>query len=205
MDLPARPTISYEDITTPVTWPPSAHPRADDRGENGRPAKRGKWSKRGGWTSNTHRQTHPHWDEPGEQQPVVSYDSVSPAPSADPSVFSTNRPDPNGVSHVQSSSPFIQASSLGTAKSRKRSNKKSKNKIPKTISLADAGLWDDKALTDAWDAANEEYEVGARLRSTWKAPNLSSFYRECTVPERNGKMSLFIRHRCTPFFSSSDN
>ena len=156
MDPPARQTISYDDITTPATWRPRSYPKDDDRDENGGPAKRGRWSRRGGGTNNAHRQTHPHWDEPGEQQPIMSYDSVSPAPSAAPSIVTTNYLDSNDMSHIQSSAP----TSVATIKSKKRSNRKAKNKIPKTISLADTGLWDDSVLTDAWDAANEEYEVG---------------------------------------------
>jgi hypothetical protein len=157
MDLPARQTISYDDITAPATWTVPDRPGDDDRGQNFRPVKRGRWSiRRGGGPNNMHRQPHPHWDEPGEQQPVMSYDSVSPAPSAAPSFVRTNHLDPNGASHVQSSAPI--------SKSRKRSNRRSRNYIPKTVSLADAGLWDDRALTDAWDAANEEYEVGDHLR-----------------------------------------
>jgi hypothetical protein len=162
MDLPARPTISYDDITAPATWTPPEHPRDDDRGEKGRPAKRGRWSTSlGGGTNSAQRRNHPHWDEPGEQQPIMSYDSVSPAPSVAPTLVTTNHLESNGPSHVQSSAP----TSVTATKSKKRSNRKSKNKIPKTISLADTGLWDDRALTDAWDAANEEYEAGDPLHS----------------------------------------
>jgi hypothetical protein len=151
-----RPIVSYDDFTP---WTPSEQPGSDDRGEDGRSAKRGRWSNwDGGRGPSARRAPHPHWDEPQEPQPVMSYGAENLVHPESPNPFSTDNFNGKGVSPSRSTAPSIQQP-LPTVKAKKR-GKKLKNKVPRTISLTDSGAWDDRALMDAWNAANEEYEVG---------------------------------------------
>ncbi|KAF9513059.1 hypothetical protein BS47DRAFT_1014804 [Hydnum rufescens UP504] len=112
------------------------------------------------------RRPHPHWDEPQEPQPVVSYGGDNLIHPESPSPFSTDNLNGNGVSPSRSTAPSVQQH-LPTVKPKKR-GKRPKNKVPRTISLDDPGAWDDRALMDAWNAANEEYERMHGPGQKWK-------------------------------------
>lgn len=142
-----RPILSYDDISEPSTWEPPHRPN-DHSLE--RPAKRGRWN-RGGRANFTRQRPHAHWDDPADSAPTVSYDTNSPYIAPLP-------PSPEKHEAVRPTNENEANRSVAPTPAKAKSKAKSKAS-QRSISLVDTDDWNDSALTSAWDAANEEYEV----------------------------------------------
>jgi hypothetical protein len=108
----------------------------------------------------TSSRIHPqaHWDSSVEPALLVHYDAVlSSSPSQDTNC--TTAVSSTGMLSLPQYGPILPQRSNGNGKNKKR-KKQSKFVVPTSVSLGDEDFWDDSDLTMAWDAANEEYEVG---------------------------------------------
>lgn len=153
--MASRAVLSYDDITQPSTIPPMG-PVIPPNHLEGPPAKKPRWMK----TPKTNGPPQPkrarihhqaaHWDSSVEPNATVSYDTVDPTPS----------------SSFASASGRATRSTDGPSSKAATSNGRSKSSAQKSdhsVSLGDSDAWDDSSLIDAWEAANEEYEVRAPI------------------------------------------
>lgn len=151
----SRTLLSYDDITASAV---PSQPAGNDRHP-----KRRKRDGLAGSNASTKSETifssHPHWDDTNECLNVTVNYGDDDKPSVVPS--STSLPVTNDDS-------LDSNQTLGTANATKRSRKKkrgARSKILGEIPPIPAPLetksisWDDNQLADAWNAANEEYEV----------------------------------------------
>lgn len=153
--MAGRAVLSYDDITQPSAIPPTVAVNPPNHLE-GPPAKKPRWMKAPKTNgpqqpkrARTHHQAA-HWDSSVESNAMVSYDAIDPTPSS--SFASTS-----GRAIRSTDGPSSKAAS---------SNGRAKNSTQKSdhsVSLGDSDAWDDSSLIDAWEAANEEYEVRAKL------------------------------------------
>ncbi|CDO74792.1 hypothetical protein BN946_scf185001.g40 [Trametes cinnabarina] len=140
-----RPIISYDDIVpsepTPALThapmnPPSAPP----------PSKRRKTNqyqqRQGGSGIGRGHQAVQHWDDPGHQEPQMSYDDV---PAAATSTSGTNG-SRGGIDEEYNE----------------------EEEEEESRELTHEEIWDDSALIDAWNSAAAEYEAFHGKGKSWK-------------------------------------
>ena len=146
--MSTRAVLSYDDITEPILPIPSetSVPKSID----GAPTKRPRWAKTNARPAKRARLHHAeaHWDSPTESTSIVSYDPIDSIPPPPPSA--SNHPLSLGQSK---SGPSQQQ------QKRDAVNGNFKNDQERHLSLGENGVWDDSSLIEAWEAANEEYEV----------------------------------------------
>lgn len=180
----ARPILSYDDITTPSTWTPPIRQSDRDQDHNGRPAKRGKWNDNNAKNNSgfSRSRPHAHWDDPADTSAAVMYDlPSSQASNTNPMITNgSNKLDGRAAFESRKEqTPQSQRPSVGPGHHQKPKNKSRKArgrpKVPQSISLGDSSLWDDRALLNAWDAANEEYKVRMYLLQYTVIPAADTF------------------------------
>ena len=149
--MSTRAVLSYDDITEPILPIPSetSVPKSID----GPPTKRPRWAKTNARPAKRARLHHAeaHWDSPTESTSIVSYDPIDSIPPPPP-------PPPSASNHHPLS---LGQSKSGPSSQQKRDavNGNFKNDQERHLSLGENGVWDDSSLIEAWEAANEEYEV----------------------------------------------
>lgn len=124
-----RHRVSYDDIA-----PDSS------TGGGPPPAKRGKWTagNNNRQPHHTHPRPHAHWDEPTDSMGSMSYDTH-------PTSFSAPKRQMGPTTTTIAPSTGIKRKAVTSPSA--------------SVNFTDPTLWDDSELTNAWDAANEEYEV----------------------------------------------
>ena len=144
-----RHRVSYDDLVpyqSSQSAPPVHH------GEHDRPAKRGKWSSANGRGNRPRYTPQPrprgHWDDPADASATMSYSSAETSQSTNHFATSSGAVRPG-----QEKAPVARAPPPRTTKHKAVVTPSEK------LNLMDQSLWDDSELTNAWDAANEEYEV----------------------------------------------
>ncbi|KAI0668710.1 hypothetical protein C8Q78DRAFT_1045627 [Trametes maxima] len=138
-----RPIVSYDDIVAPEAAPtpqkqpmntPSAAPPAKKRKPN--PA-----TQRHGSSSNGRgHQAMQHWDDPGAQEPQMSYDEGS---------------------------ATVAGTSAGGSGGRVEEHYEEEEE-EESRELSHDEIWDDSALIDAWNSAAAEYEAFHGPGKKWK-------------------------------------
>ena len=188
-----RSVIAYDDIATsnspvPLNSIPSSKPgpslsfqthtqagMAFKHVDRPTPAKRQK--REGGQFDKPHPSSSiQHWDDPGTSQDVLSYD------------------DPTPVAHEED--PRVDEMGVEEEEAEEQEGEMSRH-------LTHEEIWDDSALIEAWNAANEEYEVRSPIPSV-----LLFIYklitRQCTAQVRTGRKQGFTSRLCQsiPYLSS---
>lgn len=149
--MAGRQVLSYDDIAGPSpssSSPAQTRQHADENHPvETPPAKRPRWMKGDPPGPSKRGRAQAHWDSSVEPTATVSYDPVpveTPAgPSTSPGAAGAARPRPPPTPKKRTLAGHIKRDSEPVA----------------SVSLGDEDAWDDSALIDAWEAANEEYEV----------------------------------------------
>ena len=148
-----RAVLSYDDITEP--GPSLSTPLDASRNVvplDNSPAKRPRWTKtnpHGPPAKRARLHAEAHWDASVEPASIVSYDPID----------STIPPSSSLSNHTLTTSGPSKAST--SQKKNVHGNSKTDQQRHDTASvpLGDNDAWDDSSLIQAWEAANEEYEV----------------------------------------------
>ncbi|KAI0770969.1 hypothetical protein BD413DRAFT_476776 [Trametes elegans] len=139
-----RPIISYDDIVAPEPAPqaPKAQmdpPPAPPPTKKRKPNPHQQRSGGGGGGARTHQSVQ-HWDDPGSQEPQMSYDDA----------------------------PAASASAAGRAGGAKYYEEEEEEEEEESRELTHEEIWDDSALIDAWNSAAAEYEAFHGPGKKWK-------------------------------------
>jgi hypothetical protein len=145
-----RAVLCYDDITEPgpsLSIPSEAFRHVDSIDKS--PAKRPRWMKtnaRGGPPAKRARlHAEAHWDASVEPISTVSYDPVE-----------QTIPPPSTLATAGQSKPGSSQKKIANGNLKKdHYQQQSAASVP----LGDMDAWDDSGLIEAWEAANEEYEV----------------------------------------------
>ncbi|KAI0641175.1 hypothetical protein C8Q79DRAFT_919928 [Trametes meyenii] len=140
-----RPIVSYDDIVAPepapapqkqlMNPPPSAPPPAKKRKTNPVTQRHGSSSNGRG------HQPVQHWDDPGAQEPQMSYDEGS---------------------------AVAASTSAGGSGGRGGEYYEEEEEEEESRELSHEEIWDDSALIDAWNSAAAEYEAFHGPGKNWK-------------------------------------
>jgi len=175
--MDTRAVLSYDDITEPSLPAPSEEVYTTVESMNNKsPAKRPRWTKpnaRGGPPKRPRLHAEAHWDSSIEPTSIVSYDPIDTIPPSTSdhthtplrasAGASAGQPKPR-PSHSHSSSPS-QKRMPATTSNGNGYFKKEQQYAATSVPLGDKDAWDDSSLIEAWEAANEEYEVCAKILS----------------------------------------